>query len=447
MKTQILYRLQIVILSLLVALALAGYSVVFFTRLDNIVHSDLYRYGLQFSDEWANEYWNYSRLTLSFLGVGMLLTGVSTVLTLLQVRTQRISLARLVNSILLVTGILMFVLSIFFFTRLDYFVHNDLYNYGLQFSGEWANQYWNYSRLMRVFLGVTIGMSGISGVLVFRAPASKIKPASGLSSLRRVDLTRLICYILTSAGAIALALSINYDSSILAFVGLGLIFWGVILFYVRPENYVKETLLDKTTLPSLTNLNEIIKEIGYKGKGVYLPPKYFKSFESSKVYISAGEDIKLPPPEKTREEEDKTFINNPNGALITPPGIELKRLFEKTLGTNFARVDLQFIEQNTPKLLVEDLEIAQEVEMEHKNNRVFVKIENSIYQNICKEARKLSKICCSLGCPLCSAIACALAEATGRSVVIEKEETSDENQTTKIEYHLLKEPREEQRQK
>ena len=447
MKTQILYRLQIIILSLLVALALAGYSVVFFTRLDNIVHSDLYRYGLQFSDEWANEYWNYSRLTLSFLGVGMLLTGVSTVLTLLQVRTQRISLARLVTSILLVTGILMFVLSIFFFTRLDYFVHNDLYNYGLQFSGEWANQYWNYSRLMRVFLGVAIGMSGISGVLVFRAPASKIKPASGLSSLRRVDLTRLICYILTSVGAIALALSINYDSSILAFVGLGLIFWGVILFYVRPENYVKEALLDKTTLPSLTNLNEIIKEIGYKGKGVYLPPKYFKSFESSKVYISAGEDIKLPPPEKTREEEDKTFINNPNGALITPPGIELKRLFEKTLGTNFARVDLQFIEQNTPKLLVEDLEIAQEVEMEHKNNRVFVKIENSIYQNICKEARKLSKICCSLGCPLCSAIACALAEATGRSVVIEKEETSDENQTTKIEYRLLKEPREEQRQK
>jgi len=447
MKTQILYRLQIIILSLLVALALAGYSVVFFTRLDNIVHSDLYRYGLQFSDEWANEYWNYSRLTLSFLGVGMLLTGVSTVLTLLQVRTQRISLARLVTSILLVTGILMFVLSIFFFTRLDYFVHNDLYNYGLQFSGEWANQYWNYSRLMRVFLGVAIGMSGISGVLVFRAPASKIKPASGLSSLRRVDLTRLICYILTSVGAIALALSINYDSSILAFVGLGLIFWGVILFYVRPENYVKEALLDKTTLPSLTNLNEIIKEIGYKGKGVYLPPKYFKSFESSKVYISAGEDIKLPPPEKTREEEDKTFINNPNGALITPPGIELKRLFEKTLGTNFARVDLQFIEQNTPKLLVEDLEIAQEVEMEHKNNRVFVKIENSIYQNICKEARKLSKICCSLGCPLCSAIACALAEATGRSVVIEKEETSDENQTTKTEYRLLKEPREEQRQK
>jgi len=430
-----------------VTVAMAGYSVVFFTRVDSIVHGDLYRYGLQFSDEWANEYWNYSRLTLSFLGVGMLLTGVSIVLTLLQLWTQRIGLARLVTSILLVTGILMFVLSIFFFTRLDYVVHHDLYNYGLQYSDEWANQYLNYSRLMRVFLGVAIGMSGISGVLIFRAPALKIKPALGLSALRRVNLTRLICYILTSAGAIALAFSVNYNSSILAFIGLGLVFWGVILLYVRPENYVKEALLDKTTLPSLTNLNEIIKEIGCRGKGVYLPPRYFKSFESSKVYISAGEDMKLPPPEKTRDEEDKTFIKDPNGALITSPGIELKRLFEKTLGTNFTRVDLQYLEQNMPKLLVEDLEIAQEVEMEHENDRVFVKIENSIYQTMCKEVKELSKIYCSLGCPLCSAIACALAEATGRSVIIEKEETSDESQTTKIEYRLLKEPREEQRQK
>jgi hypothetical protein len=447
MKTQILYTLQIVILSLLVTLAMAGYSVVFFTRVDNIVHDDLYRYGLQFSDEWANQYWNYSRLMLSFLGVGMLLTGVSIALTLLQVRVHRISLARLVTSILLVTGILMFVLSIFFFTRLDYFVHHDLYSYGLQFSYEWANQYWNYSRLMHVFLGVAIGMSGISGALIFRTPTLETKPSPGLSALRGVNLTRLICYILTSAGAIALAFSVNYNSSILAFIGLGLIFWGVILFYVRPENYVKEALLDKTTLPSLTNLNEIVREIGYKGKGVYLSPKYFKSFESSKVYISAGEDMKLPPPEKTLAEEDRMFIKDPNGALLTPPGIELKRLFEKTLGTNFTRVDLQFIEQNTPKLLVEDLEIAQDVEMEHENDRVFVKIENSIYQTVCKEAKKLSKIYSSLGCPLCSAIACALAEATGRSVVIEKEETSDENQTTKIEYRLLKERREEQRRK
>jgi len=242
---------------------------------------------------------------------------------------------------------------------------------------------------------------------------------------------------LASAGVIALAFSINYNSSILAFIGLGLVFWGALLFYIKPENYIKETLLDRTTLPSLISLNQMIKELGYKSKAVYLPPKYFKGFESSKIYISAQEDMKLPPSKKTQSEQDKMFIKNPNGALITPPGIELKRLFEKTLGTNFVRVDLQYLEQNIPKLLIEDLEIAQEVEIKTQNDRVFVQIINSIFQSICKEARKPSKIYCSLGCPLCSAIACALAEATGKSVVIEKEQTGDNNQTTEIEYRLL----------
>lgn len=254
----------------------------------------------------------------------------------------------------------------------------------------------------------------------------------------RINLTKLTCYLLTSAGVIVLAFSINYNSSIIAFIGLGLIFWGVILFYIRSENYIKKVLLDKTTLPSLTNLNLILRELGYKGKVVYLPPKYFSArAESSKVYITARKDTKLPPPEKTLDEEDKMFVKNPKGALITPPGLDLKRLFEKTLGTSFTRVDLQFLEQNMPKLLVDDLEIAQEVEIETKNDRIFVKTKNSIYRSICKEAQKLSKISYSLGCPLHSAIACALAEAMGKLVVIEKVQTDDDDQTTKMEYHIL----------
>jgi hypothetical protein len=276
------------------------------------------------------------------------------------------------------------------------------------------------------------------------APIPETPVLPSLSSLFRINFTRLTCYLSTSTGVIALAFSVNYNSSILAFIGLSLIFWGVILFYIKPGNYVEETLLDKTTLPSLINLNQMIKELGYKGKGVYLPPKYFKDFESGKVYINTRKDMKLPSTKKTQHEENKTFIKDPKGVLITSPGIELKRLFEKKMGMNFTMVDLQYLEQNMSKLLVEDLEIAREIEIKYENDRVFVKINNSIYQAICKEAEKLSRIHCSLGCPLCSAIACALAEATGKPVVIEKEQTSDIDQTTKMEYRLLEEPREEQ---
>ena len=449
MKAQIRFRPPIIALSSLVILVMASLSIFFFTRIDNIVHGDLYRYGLQFSYEWAGPYWNYSRLIRGFLEFTLLIAGASIILALLQMRRPEIHSAKITNSILLSIAIVMFASSMYFFNRLDEVVHVVLYRYGLQFSHEWAGPYWNYARLIPSLLGAAIGTSGISIMYIsISTPTREISllpsPHTTLHRRRR-NPTKLICYILTSAGIIALAVSINYNSSILAFIGLGLLFWGVILFYIRPGNYIKQTLLDKTTLPSLTNLNQII-ELGYKGKAVYLPPRYFKSFESSKVYINAGKDIKLPSPEKIQDEEDEVVIDEPSGVLITPLGLELKRLFEKTLDTNFTKVDLQYLEQNMPKLLVEDLEIAQEVELETKGDRVFVKMKNSIYRSICEEAKKLPIIHCSLGCPLCSAIACTLAEVTGKSVAIEKDQISDDGQTTTIEYRLL-EPKAEHTQK
>jgi hypothetical protein len=256
---------------------------------------------------------------------------------------------------------------------------------------------------------------------------------------RRINSVKLICFLLFSFGLISLAFSINYNSSILAFIGLSLVFWGALLFYIRPDRYVKETLLNKATLPLLTSLDQAIIELGYKGKGVYLPPKYLKDFESSKVYIAAKEDAELPSPEQIQKEENKLILKNPEGILITPPGAELMKLFEEKLGTNFIKVDLRYIEQNLPRLLIEDLEIAQNVEIETEDNIVHVKIENSIYENMCNEVKKLRSIHSSVGCTICSAIACALAKATGKPIIIEKDQKTDDDQTFNIDYRILEE--------
>jgi hypothetical protein len=436
--TTLTFRPKIILVLLLVTLLTTGLSIFFFTELDAIVHGDLYRYGLEFNYDWAGQYWNNSRLILGLLDVTMLLTGISLALTLLQARTPETHTASRVNSLFLIIGMAAIIASMFFFTRLDAIVHGDLYRYGLEFDYDWAGQYWNYSRLIFEVLAVAIGISGFSAMLISLSTPATETPLllSQVKSPKRT-LTKPICYLLTSAGAIALASSIYFNSSILAFIGLGLILWGIILFYIKPEKYIKETLLDTTTLPSLANLNHIIEEIDLKGKAVYLPPRHFKTFESTKVYISAQQGTVLPPPEKTQEAENEMFLNNPNATLMTPPGLELKRLFEKRLDTVFTRVNLQYLEQNLPKLLVEDLEIAQEVEMETRNNMVLVKTRNSIYRNMCKEAQQLPKIHASLGCPLCSALASALAEATGKPVLIEQEQTGENGETTDTKYHLL----------
>jgi len=294
------------------------------------------------------------------------------------------------------------------------------------FDTEWAMRYWDFSYLTLSLMGLAIATSVISIALIARA--------------LKINLTKLVCSALLSAGVIALAFSIDFTSLILAFIGLGLVFWGAILFYVRPEKYVKETVFVKTTLSSLVNLEQMLTELGYQGKGVYLPPKYLKGFESSKIYLSAQDSMKLPSLEQIRD-QDKAFLKN-SGVLITPPGMELSRLFEKTLGTSFMKVDLQYLEQNMPKLLIEDLEIAQKVEIKTENSRVHVRMENSIYKNLWKEAIKLPNLWCSLGDPLVSAIACALTKATGKPVIIEKNQVSNEGQTIDIEYRILEEQKE-----
>jgi hypothetical protein len=254
----------------------------------------------------------------------------------------------------------------------------------------------------------------------------------------RINQTKLISSVLVAAGAAALILSINYASSILAFIGLGLVFWGTIFIYIRPEEYTKRVLLDATVSPLLATLDQILQETNYEGKAVFLPPKYFLNPEANKAYIPKQKGTKLPTPEQIQKQETQLIIENPQGILLTPPGAELTKLFEKTLETSFTRIDLQYLQQNMPKLFIEDLEIAQNFEIETENDKVHVKIENSTYQNLTKEAINLS-LYRGLGCPISSAIACALAKATGRPITIENQKASEDGKSIEIEYRIVEE--------
>lgn len=269
--------------------------------------------------------------------------------------------------------------------------------------------------------------------------------------------SKIIGYILLVFGTLSLSFSIFYEHVILAFIGLGLTFWGALLLFIRSEKYVKEKLLNSTTLPTLTDINQIFAELGYQGKGIYLPPKYFKNPETSKVYIAKNKNTNLPTPEEIQQHENKLFLKNPEAALITPPGYSLSKLFEKTLGKSFTKTDLEYLQQNLPKIFIEDLEIAENLEIQTepskvakkvansasviqlKTDTIHVKITNSIYTDTCKQARNLSHICGTIGCPICSAIACAIAKASGNPVTIEKTECTEDAKIIEAYYRILEE--------
>ena len=253
----------------------------------------------------------------------------------------------------------------------------------------------------------------------------------------RLSTPNIIGITLVSCGILALASSIIFDASILAFIGLGLTFWGCLFLFLKQETYIKSTLLDSTTTQSLENLNKILTELDYQGKGVYLPPKYLKDLKSGIVYVSKKKGTEIPPIEEKPEE--KMFSTNPNGLYIAPPGLDLTNLFEKEIGTDFIRTDLQYLQNKLPNLFIENLEIAQDLEINIENNLVNVKITDSVYRNLCEKTQKLSKIRNSIGCPLCSSIAIAITRATGKPIIIEKTEISEDGKTIQVYYKIIKE--------
>jgi len=240
--------------------------------------------------------------------------------------------------------------------------------------------------------------------------------------------------ILLLFGVISLISSIVFTSSILAFLGLGFIFWGTLFLFIRPVTYVKSSLLDSTILPSLITIDRMLMELNYRGNAVYMPPRQLKGLKEGVLFIPAEKELILSAIEDMPQE--KTFIN-PYGLRLIPLGQGLVDLFERELETDLARTDLDYLQNNLPKLLIEDLEILRDFEMNISDDLVKVRMVGSVYSNICSEARKLTNICSRIGCPLCSAIAYALAKATGKAVTIEKNEFQ-ENDTIETWYRLLR---------
>lgn len=257
---------------------------------------------------------------------------------------------------------------------------------------------------------------------------------------KRLRLPQLISFGLLLSGISAISLSIIYEQTIPAFIGLGLLFWGALLLYMRPKGYVKANLLHSTSLSTLATIDQVIGELDYGGKATYLPPRTLKDFRGGKVFITSLRDANKSIIEEAEEaDEGKLFLKNPSAICLTPPGLHLANLYEDELGKSFTVTDLNDLQDNLPKLFVEDLEIAEAVEIKKQSNIIHIKITGSIYRDFCKEARKLSNVCNSLGCPLCSSMAIALTRATGKPIVIERNEPSEDGKVIEVYYRIVEE--------
>jgi hypothetical protein len=237
-------------------------------------------------------------------------------------------------------------------------------------------------------------------------------------------------------GGIAITGSIVYTSSIFAFIGLGLTFWGALLLFIRPKKYVQANLLNPIATSSLETLNQIVKDLKLGGKAVYLPSKY-SNYNESTVFIPF--DKNAAPHATLSSAEGKLFTKESKGIFLRPPGLGLTELYESELRKDFANVDLTYLQQSLPQLFVEDLEIADDFQMTVEGSTIHVRITGSVFKDLCTASMEISDICGSIGCHLCSSIAIALAKALAKPIVIQETHIYGDSKTIEVYYKVVEE--------
>jgi hypothetical protein len=251
------------------------------------------------------------------------------------------------------------------------------------------------------------------------------------AKVRHWSSSALVGYSLTSVGGVSLVTSVVFTSTVLAFIGLGLTFWGALLLFIRPRYYVRTDLMDSTALSSLKTIDRVITGLGYKEKGVYIP---VSNPEKAVVFVPSEPMKEIPKPE---EIEKQTFVKNPEGISLVPPGMALANLFEKELGVKFNDWSLEKMTERLPKLLIEDLEMVQDCTIKVDGDRVSFRFVESVFSEFCGQLKGTTKVCSSLGCPMCSAMACILAQVTHRPVRFDEDKYAVDGTTVESSYLLL----------
>jgi hypothetical protein len=251
-----------------------------------------------------------------------------------------------------------------------------------------------------------------------------------------------ITVLLLISGILSLIFSIYAASQSLALIGLGLTFWGALFIFLKPVNFVEGSLLYNAAFSAYLTIERIINEFNYKGKGYYVAPypkdvylpEYLKGLKDSVVFISAEKDSIMPAIEEVAK--GKFISKNPQGALITPPGLGILTQIEEKSKLDFTKMDLNELCAVLPSFILQDLNLAKEMAIEPNGDQVHLKMFNSLYMNLYSSRNNLKSVDL-LGCPIASAVACALAKTSGRTVTIQKHQVSPDGLAIEVWYRIV----------
>ena len=193
-------------------------------------------------------------------------------------------------------------------------------------------------------------------------------------------------------------------------LGIGGIFLGIVMITLL-EEYVKYDV-SKVSLSSYLNLtHQLLKSLGVKGKGIYIPPR--DGFKEGRVFVPLlpNQQFSLP------KMQDTLFVTSVDkeeeiGILFLPSGYELVKLFEEHIEGEIGSLTPELLEGELSGVL-QELELAKGVIVRRDDDGYRVDIVGPRSREICDKYWD-SMLCQQVGCALCSAVVLSLAMCTGK---------------------------------
>ncbi len=203
--------------------------------------------------------------------------------------------------------------------------------------------------------------------------------------------------------------------SMLMFIaGVSIIVIAVLLYIFSPSRYLREEIADALSVSSLISLNRVLSALLIEARGVYLEagPKGVVTVFLPLSNQDADAIAKIVP------ESGVMNLSGPiKGITLQPPGFALYAYAQK-IGAVFTP---ETLDSGIKDVLENGLELASKVSVKHDANSYSVSMSDLVNRGLCETIRREDPaICARMGCPVCSCVACMVAEGTGRKVQIGK---------------------------
>lgn len=236
----------------------------------------------------------------------------------------------------------------------------------------------------------------------------------------------LIASVFLALGMLLLVFAVFLGQQVIAFIGLGLTFWGAIFALTRSSRYVEGILLDSTAESAYSTIDRMVNDLTFTEQGYYIPayprdaalPEYLKTLKEPVVFISAPSFSGIPSVEELAQGK---FLSTRNqGVFIISPGSGLLAQMEKQVQLDFSKISLQELAEVLPRLLTEVFTLAKTADLKLTENGAIFKASGIVYESLYHAQPSLKSVNI-LGCPVVSAVASALAKTSQKMVVINEQ--------------------------